>query len=79
MDKECEICKSPIFKEQQRGPCNECGIRTCVYCNRVCDRCTKMVCWSHLNTEKVILRGQMQLMKLCKICKDSLKGYIASA
>lgn len=76
MDKECSVCKSPIFKEQERGPCAECGIRTCVYCNRVCETCTKMVCWNHLEIKKVVLQGHMQLMKLCKICKEVWKGYI---
>ncbi len=71
MDKECNICKSPIFKEQERGPCNKCQVRTCVYCNRVCDVCLKMYCWNHLTTEKVWLQGHMQLLKLCEPCKES--------
>lgn len=65
----CTVCGSMITGNMVDGECRVCGLRTCSYCTRRCDRCQQIFCMLHVES-KVVMRQQMPFIhRLCSFCR----------
>lgn len=64
----CKVCGTLALSHQIDGKCHTCGKPTCENCKRVCDRCTKIFCITHIETKVVMRQQKPFLHRLCDIC-----------
>jgi len=67
---ECETCKSIVRRDQINGVCETCGRRTCIQCQRVCDKCKRIFCIYHVEAREVWRQGTLDRIALCERCSN---------
>jgi hypothetical protein len=65
---ECESCKSVVHRDQIVAPCGVCKKRTCIRCQRVCDKCLQIYCMFHMKVKAVMIQETPKDLKLCQWC-----------
>ncbi len=77
---ECGVCLANVDITMTRAVCDVCKDRTCVNCQRTCDKCLKLVCMKDVALTEFWSDNVRNMLRMCNSCQKgaSMSARLAS-